>query len=133
MKGYGMGAVQLVLGLMCLAVTVVAVVMVVRTVRRMVSSVRLGQADPTRKGPFGARFGTMFKEILGRTRMLKWGHVGVAHWFVMLGFLGLSLSVAEAYGRSSTLRSSSRCWVSPARGTCWWRSWGSPRSPAGSG
>ncbi|MGP4016730.1 heterodisulfide reductase-related iron-sulfur binding cluster [Saccharopolyspora sp. 5N708] len=93
-----MGALQLVLGLICLAVTVVAVVLVVRTVRRMVSAIRLGQPDPTRKGPFGARFGNMVKEILGHTRMLKWGHVGVAHWFVMLGFLGLSLTVAEAYG-----------------------------------
>ncbi|WP_433870651.1 (Fe-S)-binding protein [Saccharopolyspora sp. CA-218241] len=93
-----MGALQLVLGLICLAVTVVAVVMVVRTVRRMVSSIRLGQPDPTRGGPFGARFGNMVKEILGHTKMLKWGHVGVAHWFVMVGFGLLSLSVLEAYG-----------------------------------
>ncbi|MBB5154453.1 (Fe-S)-binding protein [Saccharopolyspora phatthalungensis] len=92
-----MGALQLVLGLICLAVTVVAVVLVVRTVRRMVSSIRLGQPDPTRKGPFGARFGNMVKEILGHARMLKWGHVGVAHWLVMAGFGGLSLTVLEAY------------------------------------
>ncbi|MCA1188384.1 MULTISPECIES: (Fe-S)-binding protein [unclassified Saccharopolyspora] len=92
-----MGALQLVLGLICLAVTAVAVVMVVRTVRRMISSIRLGQPDPTRRGPFGARFGNMVKEILGHTKMLKFGHVGVAHWFVMVGFGGLSLSVLEAY------------------------------------
>ncbi|GAA0506779.1 Fe-S oxidoreductase [Saccharopolyspora subtropica] len=92
-----MGALQLVLGLICLAVTAVAVVMVVRTVRRMVSSIRLGQPDPTRKGPFGARFGNMVREVLGHTRMLKWGHVGVAHWLVMVGFGGLSLTVLEAY------------------------------------
>ncbi|MFR9730488.1 (Fe-S)-binding protein [Saccharopolyspora sp. MS10] len=92
-----MGALQLVLGLICLAVTAVAVVMVVRTVRRMISSIRLGQPDPTRRGPFGARFGNMLKEVLGHTKMLKWGHVGVAHWFVMVGFGGLSLSVLEAY------------------------------------
>ncbi|MGW0891190.1 hypothetical protein ACWD38_09000, partial [Saccharopolyspora sp. NPDC002578] len=78
-----MGALQLVLGLICLAVTAVAVVMVVKTVRRMISSIRLGQPDPTRRGPFGARFGNMLKEVLGHTKMLKWGHVGVAHWFVM--------------------------------------------------
>jgi Fe-S oxidoreductase len=93
-----MGAVQLVLGLVCLAVTVVAVLMVVRAVRRMVSSIRLGQPDPTRGGPFRARFANMLKEVLGHTRMLKWGHVGIAHWFVMVGFGGLSLSVLEAYG-----------------------------------
>jgi len=97
MEAASMGALQLILGLICLAITAVAVVMVVRTVRRMISSIRLGQPDPTRRGPFGARFGNMVKEILGHTRMLKWGHVGVAHWFVMVGFGGLSISVLEAY------------------------------------
>ncbi|MDI2030625.1 Fe-S oxidoreductase, partial [Saccharopolyspora sp. TS4A08] len=92
-----MGALQLVLGLICLAVTAVAVAMAFRTVWRMISSIRLGQPAPGRSGPFGARFGTMLKEILGHTRMLKWGHVGVAHWLVMVGFGGLSLSVLEAY------------------------------------
>lgn len=93
-----MSTLQLVLGLSCLAVTVVAVVLVVSTVARMVSTIRLGQPDPTRRGPVGARLGNMIKEVLGHTRMLKWGHVGVAHWFVMIGFLGLMLSVAESYG-----------------------------------
>ncbi|SDR05330.1 heterodisulfide reductase-related iron-sulfur binding cluster [Actinopolyspora saharensis] len=93
-----MVALQLVLGLICIAVTVVAVVMVVRTVRRMISSIRLGQPDPNRKGPFGARFSNMIKEVLGHTKMLKKSHVGIAHWFVMVGFGGLSLSVLVAYG-----------------------------------
>ncbi|MHA6806148.1 (Fe-S)-binding protein [Salinifilum ghardaiensis] len=92
-----MGVLQLVLGLVCLAVTAVAAVMIVRTVMRMVASIRLGQPDPTRKGPVGARLRTLITEFLGHTRMLKRGHVGVAHWFVMLGFLGLSLTVLEAY------------------------------------
>src|SRR5690606_42089750 len=95
-----MGALQLVLGLICLAVTAVAVVLVVRTVRRMVQSIRLGQPDPTRKGPFGARFGNMVKEFLGHTRMLKWTHVGIAHWFVMVGFLVLSLRVRSEERRA---------------------------------
>ncbi|MER6989232.1 Fe-S oxidoreductase, partial [Saccharopolyspora hirsuta] len=92
-----MGALQLVLGLICLAATVVAVVMVVRTVRRMVSSIRIGQPDPTRTGPVAARLRNVVVEVLGHTRMLKWGHVGVAHWLVMAGFIGLSLTVLEAY------------------------------------
>ncbi|MDA3644199.1 4Fe-4S dicluster domain-containing protein [Saccharopolyspora indica] len=92
-----MGALQLVLGLSCLAVTLVAVVMVVRTVRRMVSSIRIGQPDPSRKGPFAARSRNVVKEVLGHTRMLKWTHVGIAHWLVMAGFGGLSLTVLEAY------------------------------------
>ncbi len=40
----------------------------------------------------------MLVETLGHTRMLKWGIVGVAHWFVFLGFIVLSLLVVEAYG-----------------------------------
>lgn len=93
-----MGAWQLALGLICLAITVVAVVMVIRTVRRMVASIRLGQPDSARKGPFGKRFANMVREVIGHTKMLKKRHVGIAHWFVMVGFGGLSLSVAVAYG-----------------------------------
>ncbi|GDY33238.1 (Fe-S)-binding protein [Gandjariella thermophila] len=93
-----MGALPIVLGLICAVVTVVAVAMVAVTVTRMIRTIRLGQPDPTRNGPFGARLGTLLREFLGHTRMLKWSHVGVAHWFVMMGFLCLSLSVLEAYG-----------------------------------
>ncbi|MEP6980942.1 MAG: Fe-S oxidoreductase, partial [Nakamurella sp.] len=52
---------------------------------RMTRTVRLGQPDPTRNGPVGPRLKTMLTETLGHTRMLKWGIVGVAHWFVMVG------------------------------------------------
>ncbi|MQA11100.1 MAG: 4Fe-4S dicluster domain-containing protein [Pseudonocardiaceae bacterium] len=92
-----MGALQVTLGLISLALTVVAVVMVTRTVRHMVRSIKLGQPDPGRGLPFGARLWTMFKEIFGHTKMLKLSHVGIAHWLVMVGFIGLTLSVLEAY------------------------------------
>ena len=62
--------------------------------------VRLGGADPTRRGPLGGRLKTMLTEILGHTRMLKWGFVGVAHWFVMVGFGALVLTLAEAVGET---------------------------------
>jgi Fe-S oxidoreductase len=88
----------LILGIACVLLTAVAVVLTTRTVRRMIATIRLGQPDPTRNGPFGRRFLTMLKEVLGHTRMLKWSHVGLAHWFVMAGFGGLILSVVAAYG-----------------------------------
>jgi Fe-S oxidoreductase len=88
----------LILGIACVLLTAVAVVLTTRTVRLMIKTIRLGQPDPTRNGPFGRRFATMLKEVLGHTRMLKWSHVGVAHWFVMAGFGGLILSVVAAYG-----------------------------------
>jgi len=88
----------LILGIACVLLTAVAVLLTTRTVRRMIKTIRLGQPDPTRNGPFGRRFATMLKEVLGHTRMLRWSHVGVAHWFVMAGFGGLILSVVAAYG-----------------------------------
>ena len=87
-----MGPVNVVLGVVTALLTVVAVVLVTRTVARMVAIIRLGQADGTRTGPFGPRFRTMLVETLGHTRMLKWSHVGVFHWLVMAGFGGLFLA-----------------------------------------
>jgi Fe-S oxidoreductase len=89
--------VQWVLGIVTLASLVVAVALVWRTVAAMIATIRLGQPDPSRTGPFGPRFGTMLKETLGHTRMLKWSHVGVFHWMVMVGFGGLILALVEAF------------------------------------
>ena len=61
---------------------------------------RLGAPDPHRAGPVGARLGTLVKEFLGHTRMLKWGWIGVAHWFVMIGFGALFLTLVEAAGET---------------------------------
>ena len=93
-----MSAVQVVLGVATALLTVVAVVLVTRTVARMVAIIRVGQPDGTRTGPFGPRLKTMLVETLGHTRMLKWSLVGVAHWFVMVGFGALFLTLVEAYG-----------------------------------
>ena len=79
-----MGLVQIVATSVAAAITVVAIVLVVRTVRRMISVVRLGQPDPDRGGSRGLRLKTMLAETLGHTRMLRWTVVGAAHWFVMI-------------------------------------------------
>lgn len=93
-----MSAVHIVLGLISLAATLTWIVLLTAAVVRMVRTVRLGQPDGTRNGPVVARLKTMLKEILGHTRMLKWGTVGVAHWFVMVGFGSLVLTLVEAHG-----------------------------------
>jgi Fe-S oxidoreductase len=62
--------------------------------------VRLGQPDPYRAGPILHRFGTLIKEFLGHTRMLKWGFIGAAHWFVMIGFGALFLTLVGAVGET---------------------------------
>ncbi len=92
-----MGATQLITTGVAAVVTVAALVLAVRAVSRMVAVVRLGQPDPERFTGKGRRFGTMLREIVGHTRMLKWSLVGAAHWFVMVGFILLSVLVLAAY------------------------------------
>jgi Fe-S oxidoreductase len=91
------GSVQIVTTVLAAAVTVVAVALVVRTVRQMIAVVRLGQPDPERLGDKATRLRTMLTEIVGHTRMLRWTVVGAAHWFVMVAFVTLSSLVLEAY------------------------------------
>ncbi|WP_068797260.1 heterodisulfide reductase-related iron-sulfur binding cluster [Pseudonocardia sp. HH130630-07] len=89
--------VQYTLGIVTVLSAIVAVVLVARTVAYLVKVIRAGAPDPTRTGPFGPRFTTMLTETLGHTRMLKWSHVGVFHWLVMVGFGGLFLALIEAF------------------------------------
>jgi Fe-S oxidoreductase len=93
-----MGAVQLTLGLIAVAVSVVAWSMFVATIVRMVRTIRLGQPDGTRNGPFAPRLATMVKEFAAHTRMAKFRQVAPWHWMVMWGFLIGSLALFEAYG-----------------------------------
>ncbi|NJC68766.1 (Fe-S)-binding protein [Planosporangium thailandense] len=92
-----MGPVQIVSTIIAALVTIAAVVLAVRTVSRMVRVIRLGQPDPERFDRKGQRTANMLKEIFGHTRMLKWTVVGISHWFVMIGFIVLSLLVLGAY------------------------------------
>ncbi|GIG69817.1 (Fe-S)-binding protein [Phytomonospora endophytica] len=78
-------------------VSAAAVVMVVRTAMRMVAVIRLGASDKTRTDRAGRRVKTMLKETLGHTRMLQWGVVGAAHWFVFIAFGALLPTLVEAY------------------------------------
>jgi len=91
------GVVQIVTTCVAAAITAVAVVLAIRAVRRMLAVIRLGQPDPERFTGKGRRLKTMLTEVVGHTRMLRWGVVGAAHWFVMVSFLVLSLLVVEAY------------------------------------
>jgi Fe-S oxidoreductase len=92
-----MGSVQIITTVLAAAITIVAVALAVRAVRRLVAVVRLGQPAPERFGALGTRTKTMLVEIVGHTRMLRWSVVGAAHWFVMVAFVTLSTLVLEAY------------------------------------
>ncbi|MFU8853899.1 heterodisulfide reductase-related iron-sulfur binding cluster [Micromonospora sp. SL1-18] len=92
-----MGSVQIVTTILAAAITAVAVGLAVRAVMQMLAFIRLGQPMPERFADKGARTKKMLAETAGHTRMLKWGVVGAAHWFVMVAFIVLSLLVLEAY------------------------------------
>jgi Fe-S oxidoreductase len=89
-----------VLGLIAVAFIVVGFGMLGRASVQIYSHVRLGASDPFRAGPVGRRLVTLVKEFLGHTRMLKWGWQGAAHWFVMVGFGALVLTLVQAVGQT---------------------------------
>jgi len=92
------GPVQVAATVVAAFVTIAAVALAARAVRRMVRVIRLGQPVPADRFEAKARRSvTMLRETLGHTRMLKWSGVGLAHWFVMMSFLVLFLLVVEAY------------------------------------
>ena len=93
-----MGAVQITFGAIAVAISLVAWTMFVRTIARMVRTIKLGQPDATRNGPFAPRMKTLVKEFAAHTRMNKKKSVGPWHWLVMWGFLLGSLALFEAYG-----------------------------------
>jgi len=95
-----MGALQITLGVVGVAISIVAWIIFVAGVVRMIRIIRLGQPDATRNGPFGPRLGTLIKEFAAHTRMNKFRHVGPWHWMVMWGFLIGSLAWFEAYGET---------------------------------
>jgi Fe-S oxidoreductase len=91
------GVAQIVAGSAALAITVVAIVLIVRAVLTMFAVIRLGRPDSSRSGNRGGRTANMLRETLGHTRMLKWTGVGAAHWFVMVSFILLASLVLQAY------------------------------------
>ena len=80
-------------------ITAVALGLLGISVRRLLAIYRSGQPDPTRKENRGARLVNMFREILGHTKMLNFTAQGVAHWFVMIGFVSLLGTLLTAYGQ----------------------------------
>ncbi|AHI02012.1 (Fe-S)-binding protein [Kutzneria viridogrisea] len=93
-----MGALQITLGVIGVGVSVVAWGMFIAAVLRMVRTIRIGQPDATRNGPFVPRMRTLIKEFAAHTRMAKVRTVAPWHWLVMWGFLIGSAVLFEAYG-----------------------------------
>ena len=78
-----------------LTITVVAIALFVRAVRKILAVVKIGQPIDRTNEP-GKRTKTLLVETLGHTRMLQWTRVGAAHWFIMVGF-GLLFATLVPY------------------------------------
>jgi Fe-S oxidoreductase len=86
-------------GILSYAVTVIAIGLLVVKVREFLAIFRKQQPDPTRRNNRAARLKNMFKEILLHTKMLNFTGSGIAHWFVMVGFVTLIGTLVTAYGQ----------------------------------
>ncbi|MEC4016391.1 (Fe-S)-binding protein [Streptomyces sp. H27-D2] len=92
---------QLAAIIVSLVLTVVGVALLGRVVAQFARFFKLGQAVPagSRTGDPVRRSLVLAKEFLGHSRMNRWGIVGVAHWFVAVGFLTLPPTLLQAYGQ----------------------------------
>ncbi|MFD8394892.1 (Fe-S)-binding protein [Streptomyces sp. NPDC059680] len=92
---------QLAAIIVSLVLAVVGVALFSRAIAQIYRFVRLGQDVPagTRTNVWTARTATVIREFLGHTRMNRWGVVGVAHWFVAVGFFSLVLTLVNAFGQ----------------------------------
>ncbi|MEV6567981.1 (Fe-S)-binding protein [Streptomyces kronopolitis] len=92
---------QLAAIIVSLVLIAVGVALFGRAILQIYRFVRLGQSVPagTRTDDPTRRTVTVAKEFLGHTRMNRWGVVGVAHWFVAVGFFSLLLTIVNAIGQ----------------------------------
>ncbi|MEV4442264.1 (Fe-S)-binding protein [Streptomyces sp. NPDC049577] len=92
---------QLAAIIVSLVLIAVGVALFGRALLQLYRFVRLGQPVPagSRTDDPAQRTVTVAKEFLGHTRMNKWGVVGVAHWFVAVGFFSLLLTIVNAIGQ----------------------------------
>ncbi|WP_405734055.1 (Fe-S)-binding protein [Streptomyces sp. NBC_00028] len=92
---------QLAAIIVSLVLTVVGAALFARVIAQFVRFFMLGQPLPAgarTDNPY-QRSVTLVKEFLGHTRMNRWGVVGVAHWFVAIGFLTLIPVLGQALGQ----------------------------------
>jgi len=88
----------LVLALLSYGITAVALTLIALKGREIYRIIKSGQPDPTRGGNPAERARTMVSQVLLHTKMKRFTPSGIAHWFVMIGFVTLVGSLVQAYG-----------------------------------
>ena len=80
-------------------ITIAALVLISVKGLELYRLIKRGQSDPTRSSHKGRRLALMTREVLGHTKMLNFTGTGIAHWFVMIGFVTLFGTLVTAYGQ----------------------------------
>jgi len=86
-----------ILGLAAYLLSILAITLFAWRGIELYERISRGQSDPTRFLNKKARAKWMVKEILTHSRMLKFTGSGIAHWFVMIGFVSLLGTLVTAY------------------------------------
>ena len=80
-------------------VTSFALTLITIRIRQLIAIYKKQQPDPTRSNNRSARLRNMFREVLTHSKMLNFTGTGIAHWFVMVGFVSLVGTLVTAYGQ----------------------------------
>ena len=86
-----------ILGLAAYLLSIVAITLFAWRGIELYERISRGQSEPTRFLNKKARAKWMVKEVLTHSRMLKFTGSGIAHWFVMIGFVSLLGTLVTAY------------------------------------
>ncbi|MGQ4437613.1 Fe-S oxidoreductase, partial [Streptomyces sp. SAS_260] len=92
---------QLVAIIVSLALTAAGFALFGRALLRILRFLRLGAPAPEglRTASAWRRTAMLGREFAAHTRMNRWGVVGVAHWFVAVGFYALLITLVNATGQ----------------------------------
>jgi len=85
------------LSLLAYILTIIAVGIFSFRVFQLYKKLSAGQSDPTRFNNKDKRLKNMLVEVLSHTKMLNFTVTGIAHWFVMIGFVALLGTLVTAY------------------------------------
>jgi len=88
------------LGVAAYLITAVALVAISLRSLELYRRIKAGQPDPTRGNNKTQRFALMVREVLTHAKMLNFTGSGIAHWFVMIGFVSLFGTLLTAYGQT---------------------------------
>ena len=79
------------------SITVVALALISIRARELVQKFKAGQPDPARSGNGKQRLRNTLYETLAHSKMLNFTGTGIAHWFVMIGFVTLLGTLVTAF------------------------------------